>query len=180
MRFARYWIPAFSLLLALAAGCASGPTTRVDSNPGIDLNAYKTFAFFEQGPGSRPAYGSLLAEHLKDSARRQLERFGYVYSDTDPDLRVNYFLTVQDRQELRSSPGMGPFGYRAWGNASIETVNYRQGTLVIDLVDAPKKTLVWRGVAEGRVSQKASKNAAATIDSTVAQIFANFPYGSDK
>jgi hypothetical protein len=39
---------------------------------------------------------------------------------------------------------------QAFNTATVETVNYKQGTLTI-LVDAKQKVLVWRATAEGRV-----------------------------
>src|SRR6185312_4759601 len=47
-------------------------------------------------------------------------------------------------------------GYRAWGAYpyDIETVSYKQGTLAIDVIDANRNTLVWQGVAQGRLDAK--------------------------
>lgn len=164
-------------LAALLAGCASGPSTRVDRDPAVDLKAYRTFSFYDQAPG-RATYSTIMSARLKQATRQALERLGYTYSDSQPDLRVNIIANVVNRQELRSTPGVGPFGYRAWGASSIETVDYRQGTLVIDMVDASKRALVWRGVAEGRIGQKASRDPGAAVDLAVKEIFANFPNGS--
>jgi len=67
--------------------------------------------------------------------------------------------------------------YGAWTGYpyDIETTNYRQGTLVIDVVDAARKALVWQGVAEGRITQQVRDNPASAVDAAVAQILASFP-----
>jgi hypothetical protein len=77
---------------------------------------------------------------------------------------------------------MGYYGYRggmygAWGGYpyDVDTVDYREGTLSIDLVDARKNQLVWQGVAEGRVSDEVRQNPGPAIDAVIAEIFRNFP-----
>ncbi len=175
-----------SILLVLVAGCATGPDIRVDKDPSVDLTQFKTFGFFDQVATDRAQYSTIITERLKQATRTQLERVGYTYKEQDSDLRVNFYLNVTEKQEIRSTPsasvGMGYYGYRggmygAWGGYpyDVDTVNYREGTLSIDLVDAKKNQLVWQGVAEGRVSDEVRKNPGPAVDAVVAEIFRNFP-----
>lgn len=60
----------------------------------------------------------------------------------------------------------------------VETVNYKQGTLTIDLVDPAKKALVWSATAEGRVSKDARKNPGPAIDAVVAEMMGPLPAAS--
>jgi len=176
----RTWFSVLALLLSvLATSCATGPEIRVDMDARANMKAYKTFAFFETVSTDGPAYASLLSTRLKAATRTQLEKNGYVYAAHQPDLLVNFYLKVVNKQELRSSGGY--YGYRqgyygTWtGYPSVETVNYKQGTLSVDLVDAKQKQLVWQGVAEGTVSEESQQNPGPAIDRVVAQIFSNFP-----
>lgn len=171
-------LAALSVIAVLATGCAATkPDVRSAKDPAVDLGSYQTFNFFEQAPSAN-RYSTLLGQQLKQSTKIQLEKHGYRYSDENPDLKVNVFLAVVERQEVRTSPG---FGYRPWiGRGEIETVNYRQGTLGIDLVDAKKMALVWRGVAEGKVDKDAIKNPGPAIDAVVGEVFASFPATSAK
>lgn len=170
-------------ILLFASGCASGPDIRVDKDPGVDMSAYKTFGFFDQLATDKAQYSTLITSRLKQATRTQLEQKGYTYSETSPDLRVNFYLKVQAKQEIQSTPApVGFYGYRAgfygaWAGYpyDVQTVNYHDGTLSIDLVDAKKDQLVWQGVAEGRVSDEARKNPGPAIDTVVAEIFSNFP-----
>jgi hypothetical protein len=162
-------------LLALAAGCASKPDVRTAQDPGVDLDAYKTFAFYES---SSPGYMSLAEKRLRAAARAQLERQHYTYDEDSPDLRINYALHVVEKQELRSTPGAGRFGYRGWGVGGVESVEYRQGTLAIDLVDTRRNALVWRAVAEGRLDADAMEQPGAAIDAAVGEMFSRFPGGA--
>jgi len=180
------WLRAVALSIAFVSGCASGPTIRVDKDPSADMSAYKTFGFFDQVATDRAQYSTIVTSRLKQATRTQLERNGYTYSEQDADLRVNFFLNVTEKQEIRSSPsasmGVGYYGYRGgmygtWGGypQDIDTINYKAGTLSIDLVDASKSTLVWQGLAEGRVKDESIRNPGPAIDAVVAEIFSNFP-----
>jgi Domain of unknown function (DUF4136) len=159
-------------VVALAAGCASKADVRTDQEPGSDLTAYRTFAFYES---ASPSYLSLAEKRLRAAAREQLERQHYTYDERNPDLRVNYALFLVDKQELRSTPSAGRVGYRAWASSSVESVEYRQGTLAIGLVDARRNALVWRAVAEGRIDEQAMQQPGPAIDAVVGEMFTRFP-----
>lgn len=168
------------------AGCSSGPSIRVDSDPSVNITTFRTFGFFDPLATDQAGYSTLLTSRLKEATRRELEARGYSYEESNPDLRINFNVNVTEKTEVRTSPsagvGYGYYGYRsgmygAWSGYpyDVQTTNYRQGTLSIDAVDAARKSLVWQGVAEGRISKDAMKNPAPRIDSAMAQIFADFP-----
>jgi hypothetical protein len=182
---------AAATLILLSAGCASGPTVRVDKDPSVNLRTYKTFAFFEAParlgalpqlpplPFAEPAarYTSLQSQHLQRATREQMERQAYVYDEAHPDLRVNAVLHVDEKFELRSTPGA--YGYIGFGGA-LDSAYYRQGTLSVDLIDVRRNALVWQGVAEGRVNTQADKDPGSAIDAVVVEMFAGFPDGKGK
>jgi len=124
----------------------------------------------------RSRYTSLMSSHLKEATRDQLQRRNYVYSDARPDLRVNFFVRVDQRHSVRSVPTAGPGfrGYSLRGN-TVDVSEYRQGTLVVEVVDARRNALVWQGVAEGVVDDDAMKNPGLTVDSVIRQIFETYP-----
>jgi hypothetical protein len=53
---------------------------------------------------------------------------------------------------------------------------YREGTLIIDLMDANNKTLVWRGWATSAIEEAVSRNPEQSIRKAVERIFKLFPY----
>lgn len=172
------------LATAFAIGltaCSTGPAIRTDADPGANLNSYKTFGFYERVSTDRNSYTTLVSTRLKEATRRELEKRGYQYAP-NPQLLVNFNVNVENRQDVRSTPVAGYYGYRTgmygvWGGypQDIQTVHYQQGTLSIDLVDAAKKQLVWQGVAQGRIQKKAVENPGPAIDKAVTDIFAKFP-----
>jgi hypothetical protein len=165
-------IPAILVLSALgAAGCASAPDVRIDKNPTVNLTQYKTFGFYEHSSTDTTRYSSIMTARLQQATRAQLEKLGYTYEAKEPQLRVNFMLRVTDKQDIRTSPGLY---YRPRLGGSVETVDYKAGTLAIDLVDVQTNALVWQGVAESRVSRDAAQNPGPAVDQAVAEIFQRF------
>jgi Domain of unknown function (DUF4136) len=163
----RHVIPGVLAVTAalLIGACASNPPIHRETNPAATFGSYKTFGFYSPLATDKASYESLFSQHLKDATRRMMESKGYVYRDSGADLLLNFYVNVQDKQEVRSTPGTvgyagypsGYYGYRGgyyrgFNTATIETVNYKQGTLTIDLVDAKQKVLAWTTTVEGRVS----------------------------
>ena len=56
------------------------------------------------------------------------------------------------------------------GEATTTEQDYKEGTLVVDLYDAKTKQLIWRGSAQGTLSNKAEKNQK-NLDKGVAKMF---------
>jgi hypothetical protein len=175
-RFDSKVIVAF-LCVAALCGCATKPATFAQQDPRVDLYAFRTFAFFGPATGQRSGagYATLVGEQLKASTRAQMEQLGYVYDESDPDLRVNIVLAVQQKSEVRSTPNAGPLPYGAWRASNIETVDYREGTLAIDVVDMQRRALVWRGMAQDRISRKDAQDVPGTVRDAVREVFSKYP-----
>ena len=167
------------MLVAILAGCTTTPDVRIDKAPAANLSSYKTFGFYDHLATDRSlsgdTYTSIMGARLKQSTRDELERHGYVYSDKNPDLKVNFNLRVTERQELRSYPSSGGIFVRRAGLTDVDIVRYRQGTMSIDLVDNHMKSLVWQGIADGRVDDKMVEDPGKAVDNAVRQIFMGFP-----
>lgn len=160
-------------LLAFGAGCASRPEIRLDQAPGVDFGAYRSFAVVAPESGAGLSYAGLLATRLHQAAHEQMARRRYTHDGTQPDLLVLLRLVVRERQELRSR-ATGPAGWRA-GIGEIDTIDYRQGTLVIDLVDTRRHEVVWHAAAEGRLDAAMLAQPGPAIEAAVAELFARFP-----
>jgi hypothetical protein len=183
MRSALHWLCSLVALVALA-GCASAPETHADYDKTVDFAQYRSFAFFDKVGTDEADYESLTTQHLKASTRRELEARGYRYSESAPDLLVNFNASVTQQTRVRSAPmfyggyyGYGYPGYYGfWGGYEPYVYQYDEGTLKIDIVDARRKRLVWEGVTVGRVTDKARKDRSAAIDAAVRDMFTQFPF----
>jgi hypothetical protein len=174
IKFKALFITAAAVLMSACA--ASGPKVRTDRDPTADLSSYKTFGFYDQLLGDRARYSTIMSNRLRAQTIQQLTKLGYTYDVRAPQLRVNFFLQVSNRAEVRSTPATG-FRPVAWAGypRDLETIGYKVGTLRIDLVDVARSASVWQGVAEGKIPEEALRNPGPAVDEAVMSIFRKFP-----
>jgi hypothetical protein len=165
--------------IVLGAACTTNPVhVRVDQDPARSVAGYRTFGFYEQPSTDSARYQTLLTSHLQASTRQQLESRGYVFSQENPQLLVNFMVNVRQQQQIHATPAGGVglrAAYRGVGGYDIDTVTTRQGTVTIDVVDAANQSIVWQGVGEGAISPKAERNTGAAVNGAVSEIFRDFP-----
>ena len=177
---------ALLLLVSLVAGCATGPRITTDADPSADFARYRSFAFYEPLAVETKGYATPSSQRMKAATRRQLESRGYVYDESSPDLLVNINAYINERQDIINTPQLQQrvyYNYRYnsyvstayWVNRS-DVYNYSEGTLNIDLVDAAAKQLVCEGIAVGRMANTKPSQRDARIDSTIDEIFAQYPH----
>lgn len=172
------------LVAAFLPGCQSAPDVRSDYDRSADFGKFRTFNFVAQPATDKLGYSSLTTQQLEVAVAEQMRQRGYTQAD-HPDLLVNFSGKLQNMQEVRSTPAtVGPYyGYRsgsygAWPGyaGDVYTVNYTQGTLNIDIVDAAANRMVWEGVGVGEVTQEHLQNREAMINKAVTDIFARYPF----
>lgn len=178
------WLVAAALLLG---GCAARqPDIRIDYDPSADFSSFSTYGFPDELGTDRAGYSTLITSYFRSAVDREMQRLGYRYDDTDPDLLVNFFANVRHVTQVRSRPRVsvayGYYGYRyglysAWPLYAdeVDTVQYRVGTANIDVVDARRGQLIWEAVAEGRLSRETMENPRPAIDDIVAELFSLYP-----
>jgi hypothetical protein len=116
---------------------------------------------------------------LMNSMSREMADRGLKQSDT-PDLLVNFFVSTEDRMQVRTVPtGTSFHGYRrgrysAWGGYRTTVREYTRGTLAIDLVDAANNVLAWEGVAQNRLRTDINQVTQEQTDDVVRQVMAQF------
>ena len=172
------------LVLTLAlAGCA-GAKVNTQYDPNAPFKSYKTYAWLATQPGAEQAAA------VRDPAARQLivnavdremakKGFTRTTPDANPDLFVSVIGWAQQRVEVTNYGYTygGAYVYGAYGPgyvAPIAEVNqYTDGTLIVDLVDAQSRKLVWRGTASDTVTSPA--HIQATIDDATRKLFEAYP-----
>lgn len=172
----------------ILAACESGPKIRANTDANANLSSYKTYTFASPMGTDRGGVSTPLTSYFKESIRREMDARGYQFVESgSSDLLVNVATNSKENVDVRSTPvsvGVGYggyYGYRGgmyggWATTSdVETVRYRVGTANIDVVDAQRKQLVWEGVAEGKLTDKAMKDPRATVSLVVTEIFKQFP-----
>lgn len=173
-------------LLLAVAGCAGQPVT-TDYSPATSFSQFKTFALVS--PPDSAAAQQLLDQRVQNAVTAQLTDKGLTQTDRQSaDLYVGYGIVDKTHKQVytyRDGWGWGsPWGWRyyrwgvAWPTAIQRRVEtYTDGTVVVNLIDAKTKKVVWDGEVADVVSLPVGKPVSATkeIDTAVAKLFAKYP-----
>ena len=152
-------------LLLGPSGCTTAARVGVtnDFDHAVNFRAFKTWAWYPQQPkdaegGPAKGYESFLDKRMRAAVTTEMTTKGLteVSPNASPDIYVAYSARVEDKQQV--SPyynGMGyPYGYGYGGYRGYSPVTqYKAGTVVIDIVDARRKELAWRGTGQAQVNQ---------------------------
>ena len=157
------------LLLLGPSGCTTAARVGVtnDFDHAVNFRAFKTWAWYPQQPkdaegGPAKGYESFLDKRMRAAVSAEMTAKGLteVAVNAAPDIYVAYSARVEDKQQV--SPyynGMGyPYGYGyggfgGYGRGYSPVTQYKAGTVVIDIVDAHRKELAWRGTGQAQVNQ---------------------------
>jgi len=179
------WLGALGILLLLA-GCATGPRITSEVDPSADFGSYRTFAFYSPLAIEGEGYATPATNQIKAETRAQMESRGYVYQERNPDLWVNLNAYMQERTSVSSVPTVDYayyYNYRARSYVAVpywrdrtSVQRYSEGTLNVDLVDSRRNSLVWEGIAVGRMARLTPEDRAERTRTTLAEIFARYPY----
>ncbi|WP_345948547.1 DUF4136 domain-containing protein [Mucilaginibacter sp. PAMB04274] len=144
------------------------------------LSKYRTFAWLPPLKQTRNAAlnNDIADQRIHESATTDLEERGLRLKGKNPDLLVRYMIMLDEKERIYDQPvydyaGGGYYprlgyyhGRRAYyyaysapyqvylGN-DVERVPYKQGTLIIDLIDRRTRKVIWRGYGVGEVDNPA-------------------------
>ena len=175
-----------ALGLLLAAGCA-GQQVTTDYSPATSFSQYKTFALV--APPDTAAE-QLLDQRVRSAVQAQLDAKGLSLADREnADLYVGYGVVDKTHTKIYTYDNGWGWGGGRWGwgfhrfgvawpmyvQRGIET--YTDGTVIVNLIDAKTKQVVWEGEADDALSLPVANPVSATkdIDAAVGKLFAKYP-----
>ncbi|WP_439886408.1 DUF4136 domain-containing protein [Pseudomonas sp. MBLB4123] len=176
------------IVLLLLTACQTSRLDR-DFDPQRDFAAYRSWSWQEPAVRYRPddprLASDLTEQRLRAAIAAQLEQRGLrqAAAGTSGDLRVQAWLIVDQRQQQISTHYGGAW-HGHWGGfwggpgyVETRTVDYRVGTLQIDLFDGHDGRLVWRGSAAQNLGEGSPSPAerAAALRRTVAEVLGQYP-----
>lgn len=167
------------IVIALSVSCSS-ITTQYDYERGEDFSRFKTFSFLPVPP--ELGQNQLVVKRIGDAIVKNLATKGLKETDNNPDLNIAVYTKVKDKVSV-TSYGYGYAPYYTWGywgpvRGGVDVRQYEEGTLIIDMVDAQAKEMVWRGMASKALpSAPTPEKIDKIIDNVVAKIFEKYPPG---
>ncbi|MCE6988675.1 DUF4136 domain-containing protein [Dyadobacter sp. CY323] len=171
---------AFALILS---GCNSSyKILKPKQEADFRLSGYPTFGFYdiEAAGDTIPKNFAQNVEIIKTAIAKNMQARG-LDEARDATLKVNIAITVKDQVQTRQTDFrtdglpryMGQRRY-SWKSEEVVVGRYREGTIMIDLVDATTNKLVWQSGASGIIPSK-SKNFESDINQAISEIVASIP-----
>ena len=171
---------ALTLAIALLPAYAAAQKTTYDFDKTAPFASFRTYSM---KPGT-PTGQELIDKSLVAAIETQLAAKGLVKNDEAPDVFVIYHMAFDKQQDISSyssGPMYGGYGYGwggGWGTTTTD-VRVREilvGTLAIDMIDAKKKEVAWRGLGTKEINTTAKPDKRdENINKAVEKIFKNYP-----
>jgi hypothetical protein len=171
------------ITISLALACAALPgfaaQVRVDFDHGVHFSGYKTYSW---APGDDSAQdvlfpNQIMRERIACDIEESLAAKGLKRVASGGDLLVSYGVGVKEVPQFTTfydGPGWG-WGWGWSGGFSTTTVQtIYEGTLVLNMVDARRKQLVFEGTSTETISSKPEKNTRK-LAKAVNEIFEKYP-----
>jgi hypothetical protein len=159
--------------LALVSTRALSQDVSYDYDTEADFSQFKTYAWV-QGTNLRDELNHKRIVNAID-AQMAVKGLQKVETGGHPDLLVAYHASFNRKLQINASGWGGyRFGPARSGRATVEEVPI--GTLIVDLVNAKTKTIVWRGTATKEVDLRASpEKREKNIQKAAEKLFKKYP-----
>lgn len=174
------------VILTCALQACNEFKVKTDYDSTADFSSFKTFTFAGLATENKGGIldNSLMNKRIESAVVRELTGKGLrqVSLDEPQDLLVHYWVNIQDKQQLQSTGptvgvARGPYGGYGWGagyGGGVTTYEYKEGTLILDLIEPAKKQLVWRATIVGTL-QDSTKDNVELGNEAIARAFQDYP-----
>ncbi len=160
------------LILFIFTSCAT-VNVKTDYDSSTDFSQFKTFAFYKKGI-DKAKISDLDKRRILHAVESELKAKGMTVSN-NPDILVSIFAKSKKQVNVYNNNRYWyPAYYGSYWGSHVS--RYTEGTLLIDLIDAKGKKLLWQGVGKGALST--SNNVTkkeARINEFVSKIMVKYP-----
>ena len=173
-----------ALTLALLSACTTIPV-RYDYDKHTSWTTYKTYDWYAASARAKGKAAGvenpLMDNRVRRAVEKELTARGYrLEKEGAPDFLVTYYPTYQNRTVVTTTGLYGGWGYRPFGYGLSTHLNeihqYRDGSIVLEIVDNKTNQLVWQAVGEGALNGLVDpRDADEQVGDAVKQILARFP-----
>jgi hypothetical protein len=169
------------VVAVFSSACAPSVKVSSDYDRAVNFTAYKTYSMYTLKADN---VNQLNQDRIEKYIRLEMSKRGYVENNNNPDLKVNAVTILKSRRGISATTTYSGFGgfyrpYGVWGvpvagHTSVSTYDYKDGSLVIDVIDAKANKMIWTGTAVAELYNQ-PKNVEEAISTTVAKIMTRYP-----
>jgi hypothetical protein len=160
-------------VIGITACSSLSVTVSTTFEPAANFSRFKTYDWMPKTGEESPqetAIAAAVGHLIMDDVEKELTARGYEKQTSGtPDFYLAYRAYVQEKVVPTVTPYM--CGTRVCGQ-DITYDNIRQGTLIVDVIQADSKQVVWRGTAIGVTDPSKREELIALA---VKQLFEKFP-----
>jgi hypothetical protein len=162
-----------ALALGLGPATAFAQQVSTDWDKGVSFSGYQTYAWTK---GTMPAGANpLMVQRAQSAIEAELSAIGLVKTDANPDVLVALHGSTKEDVSLQTMGYGYGVGWRAGGGSSTTYVDrVVRGMLMVDVIDAKTKKLVWRATATDTITDNPQKNEKK-IHKAVEKMFEKYP-----
>jgi len=163
---------------ALSVSACSSKNVNIDFDDSYSFAGKSTYAWLERAP-ERPESGDQLDRRVRRSVDTNLADRGFrLVPIEQAELIVAYQASAAD-QRVYDTYGYGTGRWTGYEDTTTTERVYTEGSLTIDIFDADKKELIWRGNAVETIDPGASPDERdELVGKAVSDLFDKFPPGS--
>lgn len=185
MRYQRLHL-ALAALLSLSGGCATSYEVHTMAAPKATLTEFHSFhimptphrrdGFTPTGDYDPMVSNSITNRALRASVQSAFESRGYVDEAWSPDFVVAVYASARDKLDLTQwqyTPY--PWWPHRWSmGISTYGTQYKEGTVIVDVIDPASLDLLWRGSATATLGDNPAENTKE-LQKAAAAVVAKFP-----
>ena len=162
------------IFIGFIAGCAHVYDVNYDYDKNADFANLKTYDWMPISQESNASRRN--SEYVEEAVDAELQAKGLGLNSDNPDFLITARLgTKNTKSERIKGPQFSSFNRKA-GRKGVEVTDIEVGSLVVDVVDAKSKKIVWRGNAKAVVDDSDSpERTEKLIKNAVSKILKNFP-----
>jgi hypothetical protein len=167
------------LLIAFACTAAQAQKIKVEYDKSLDFSKFKSYAIDPKDNAARP----MLRLAIQAAVQDDLAKRGLTKVDSNPDMYVQMYGAIDTDASVNYmdpiyGSGIPPlnYGITMWYGipGSVTTVVVHKGELVVDVIDARQKKLIWRGIAKQKLSESRDK-LLDQVNTAVEKMFQKYP-----
>ena len=152
-----------------------------DFNENTNFSELKTYAFSKTGI-DKVKINDIDKKRILKAIDIELYNKGFRKSSIEPDLIINFFTETNKKVNYYPSNNYYGYGvnyYNGLGTYAdswyLNSYNYNEGVLFIDIVDNKKNELVWQGIGRGYIYTNKAEKKSEKISAMVNKILLQFP-----
>lgn len=183
MRYPRSYL-VLAAILSLT-GCATSYDVHTMAAPRVALTEFRSFhllptprrsdGYVPSGAFDPMVSNSITNRALRASVQDAFHSRGYIDVEWMPDFVVAVYASARNRLDL----AQWQYGYSRWPRwwsvgVSTSATEYKEGTVIVDVIDPETLELLWRGSATATLGDNPEENTKELQKAAMA-VVAKFP-----